>query len=478
MKSDIRPGIRVGAVIPVFNRSSELQVLLASLTKQTFAQGIGRLDILIVDNGSTDGGLDRVFPDCITLLSLPANLGACKGFNRGMQCLLSRGVYDYLWLLDSDLWAAPDALERLVAVMESNPRIGLAGSLIVNVHDHGVVVEAGAMIDLSRGSIRPLLCNEPRREVAQILSVDYVGSGVSLLRVEAARQAGYYDERYHFLWEDMDYGLFMQRCGWLVVAVTDSVVYHPPFSEKRSASVDAYYGVRNPIVTISKYSGAFARIPALYAFLMRSCKLLVFRWLNGANSLSALTWHALCDFIIGRLGSFDRPLAEETPRDAGGTENAVACQPYIILPSGNLQTIAAIIQYIKEQGGGEITLVIQEYRTALFRALPIDQFILYDDKSSHLFLEHLRIFITLLFTPGIIINSDPLRGSPFTYSHRLATTWDATNGKLRISNETIFSLWKLVIAVIVGGMLALILLIPTLMRSYSLKPERCNLEIG
>jgi GT2 family glycosyltransferase len=467
---------RIGAVIPVFNRSNELQLLLTSLSAQTFTQQQGELDILIVDNASSDGGLDRVFPENVSVLRLPTNLGACQGFNRGVQFLLARGGYDFLWLLDSDLWAAPDALSRLVAAMESDPAIGLAGSMIVNANDHRVLVEAGAMIDLPSGSVNPVFCNEPVRDAARIIPVDYVGSGVSLLRIETAQQAGYYDERYHFLWEDMDYGLFVKRCGWKVVAVTDSIVYHPPFTEKRSAAVDAYYGVRNPLLTMSKYCGVVARIPAFHRYLRKGCKGLMFRRLSGANPLSTLTWRAFRDFVSGRFGSIDLGVTDIMGHGMADSEQPVLPMPYILLPSGNLKTITEVIRYIKERGGEKIIFVIQKYRLTLFNTLPVDRIMLYDDKSPHLVWEHLKIFIKLLFTPGIVINPDPLRGSPFTYSHKVVTVWDAKDGCLRGSHENIMSIWKLVTAVITGEFLALLLLIPVLLRSYCLKPRRFELE--
>lgn len=467
-------GTRVGAVIPVFNRSRDLKVLLESLERQTFVMEGGTLDVVVVDNASTDDVADVVRQSScnVELVSLSVNRGACQGFNFGVRLLLERGLYEYLWLLDSDLWTSETALERLIAVMKEDDAIGLAGSLIVNSRDHTMAVEAGALIDLSQGDVRPCVCNAPLSDIsARVIPVDYVGSGVSLIRVEAAKDAGYYDERYHFLWEDMDYGLLMQRLGWKVVAVTDSLVYHPPFTEKRSPSLDAYYGVRNPMITISKYAGKLTRIKTFYAFLRRACKGMIFRRLNGVKSLSSLTWSAIADFTTGRLGpSLESTYYDMTEGSYGEVVQVDKC-PYIILPSGSLATITEIVNTVKDNSGGEVVLVIQEYRKELFRDLPIDRFILYDDKSPRLLLEHLRVFIKLLATPGVIINPDPLRGSPFTYSKSKVTTWNPEEKVLQASNETIMALWKLFTSVFLGEFVALLFVFPVTLRSYTFRPE-------
>lgn len=467
-------GTKVGAVIPVFNRSSDLKVLLESLEKQTFVKEGGTLDVLVVDNASTDNVADVVRQGVcnVELVTLTENRGACQGFNHGMRLLLGRESYDFLWLLDSDLWASESALERLIASMEEDAAIGLAGSLIVNSRDHTVAVEAGAMIDLQHGGVQPRMCNAPLSLISErIIQVDYVGSGVSLMRVEAARGAGCYDERYHFLWEDMDYGLMMQRLGWKVVAVTDSLVYHPPFTEKRSAQVDAYYGVRNPMITISKYAGNTDRIFILYNFLRRAFKGMFFRRVNGVKSLSSLTWSAISDFILGRLGQSTRTASIDEGHGASCEEVHVAQDNYIVLPSGTLTMISDIVHALKENGGKDVILVVQDYRKELFRTLPIDQFVIYNDKSPHLLFEHLRVFVKLMTIPGVVINPDFKRGSPFTYSHSKVATWDPEAKKLFASNENIISIWKLLAAVLCSEIAAVLLMLPVLLRSYTFRIE-------
>lgn len=103
------PSARVCAVVVAFNRCAKLRECLGHLQNQTRA-----LDaVLVVNNASTDDTpamVKREFPG-VTLLDLPENIGGAGGFHAGMQWAFEQG-YDWLWLMDDDVLALPDALER------------------------------------------------------------------------------------------------------------------------------------------------------------------------------------------------------------------------------------------------------------------------------------------------------------------------------------------------------------------------------
>jgi GT2 family glycosyltransferase len=82
-------------------------------------------EIIVVDNASQDGTPERVrenFPEC-RLVQTGANLGFAKGNNAGID--LASGKY--LFLVNSDVKILPGCVEGLMALMESGPKIGLAG---------------------------------------------------------------------------------------------------------------------------------------------------------------------------------------------------------------------------------------------------------------------------------------------------------------------------------------------------------------
>jgi GT2 family glycosyltransferase len=420
-------------------------------------------NVIVVDNGSTDNidEITNLYPS-ISIIKNEINCGVGSGFNKGIKYAISEHIYKYLWLLDSDLLVDKSCLSVLVNVLEKDEKIGIAGAKILNKNNPNFIVETGAKTDLKTGQVFPLFCNEPDFPSNEVFEVDYVGCGISLIRVDAIKNVGLLDERYFFLWEDTDYGLAMSRKGYKIVSVSNAIVYHPPFTEKRSVSVDAYYGVRSPLLTVSKYSDNLSKAKYIYNVLRRIFKGAVFRFINGYHRLALLSLLAVWDFTANNWGELKPlkkllPLNDNNKKKRGELiDNKI--KKILILPSGTDQSIKQLIDRLQSENNNiQISLVVQNYRRFLFESLLKSEIILYNDKSKYLLFEHGLLFIKLLFKNfDLVINPNPERGSPFTYVSKEVYEWDEESGSLFKSSENIFSLWKLVVSVIVGEILALV----------------------
>ena len=98
---------KVSVVIPVYNREKYVRSAVDSILSQTFSD----FELLVIDDGSTDGSIAVVqsYRDPrIRLARNNANLGVSATRNKGIQ--LARGVY--LAFLDSDDCAYPDRLKQ------------------------------------------------------------------------------------------------------------------------------------------------------------------------------------------------------------------------------------------------------------------------------------------------------------------------------------------------------------------------------
>ena len=352
------------------------------------------------------------------------------------------------------------SLPRLVEVMESDSSIGLAGPKILNSTDKSLIVEAGARINLAEGKVFPLYCNEPDFDGGEVVEVDYHGSGVSLVRAEAFRKAGGMDERYYFLWDDMDYGLLIKRKGYKVVAVTDAVVYHPAFTEKRSAAINAYYGIKGPLLTASKYADPVSRLRCVYCTLRMVFKGAIYRFLSGYGRLAGLSMHALLDFAAGRWGEREEvgeAASDAAYRPAGEPVKSMDARTVAILPSGTDKDVARVLGIVRAAASeARIILVMQDYRRHLFESMGADEILGYDDKGKGILIEHARLFLTLMARqPDVVINTDPERGSPFTYAGRRVLDWGGGTESLYESRENLYSIWKIPVSVILGEALAL-----------------------
>ena len=104
---------RTAAVVVTYNRKDLLKKNIESLLAQTEK---GALDILIIDNASTDGTRefigDYIDREDIQYFNTGSNLGGAGGFSIGMKMATEMG-YETLWVMDDDTLPTPTALEEL-----------------------------------------------------------------------------------------------------------------------------------------------------------------------------------------------------------------------------------------------------------------------------------------------------------------------------------------------------------------------------
>lgn len=155
--------MRISVVVPLYNGRSYLVEAVDSILAQTRAAD----EIIVVDDGSTDGGADLLvgYGHRVQVIR-QANAGAATALNRG----IARATGDVLAFLDADdLWV-PDKLERQESVLLANESIECVFGLI-------------QQFDERDGATRAL--QEPQRGVSRI--------GV-LIRRTAFERYGWFDE--------------------------------------------------------------------------------------------------------------------------------------------------------------------------------------------------------------------------------------------------------------------------------------------
>lgn len=141
------PSPRVSVVIPVLNRRDVVLSAIDSVLGQTFRD----VEVIVVDDGSTDGTADAVGSQRpgVRVLRLPENRGPAAARNAGTA--VARG--DLVMLLDSDDELLPDALARHVAALDADPgavlscsRLGYKGAKVTNLPDQPPQGDLGALL--------------------------------------------------------------------------------------------------------------------------------------------------------------------------------------------------------------------------------------------------------------------------------------------------------------------------------------------
>lgn len=303
---------RILGIIVNWNKKDFLQRLLTDLHEKPSPP----FEILVVDNASTDGSPEMIrerFPQ-VHLHETGENLGGTGGFNAGMRWgLKSAEPYDYFWLMDNDIIVHDGALEALLAAMQTDKRIALAGSTILALEDPNRVIECGARVDWNTGG---LLRNAegPRADLEQtgdaLLEADYCAACSMLARVRAIRNIGLWDPEYFIAWDDIDWGVRMKRAGYRVVGAPKSFVQHETFMDRRAKASPAstYVWDRNALYFIRRLAPPAKRAKALrHQFRMLTA--MQANYATGGNASRAEIYRrAMNDFLEGRMGKPDEEL--------------------------------------------------------------------------------------------------------------------------------------------------------------------------
>jgi GT2 family glycosyltransferase len=226
---------RIAAVVVTFNRLNDLKMCLSSLQAQTRRPDT----IYIINNGSTDGTDEWLGSQSGLNVLTQLNLGGAGGFATGIHQAYQDG-YDWIWCMDDDCLAAPDALEQLLLSPNLGPCIKNCLSINVSKRD-----------ELAFFVYKP---TETFRHVTDMTSRDIVYGVASffngtLISAQVIKAIGIPDKKL-FIWGDeVEYMTRAQKMGFPVVTIPKSVFYHPPSVDRDGipwpGAWKNYYRVRN-----------------------------------------------------------------------------------------------------------------------------------------------------------------------------------------------------------------------------------------
>jgi GT2 family glycosyltransferase len=212
------------------------------------------LDVIVVDNGSTDESVQRIraaYPH-IPLLETQANLGFGGGTNVGLRHALA-GNYEYAWLVNNDAQPQQGALAAMLAKARSNPRLGAIGSRLLYTHDR-LQVQAWGGGRINRWIGRPVHATGPQDDAW----FDYITCASALFPRRALEEVGLFDESFFLYWEDADLCVRLREHGWQLGVASDSIVLH-----KENASTGGNRGAVDRYSTTSgiRFLTKHARAP-------------------------------------------------------------------------------------------------------------------------------------------------------------------------------------------------------------------------
>jgi GT2 family glycosyltransferase/glycosyltransferase involved in cell wall biosynthesis/tetratricopeptide (TPR) repeat protein len=221
---------RTSIVIPVFNNLEYTRKCIETLNATTGDPQA--YEVIVVDNGSTDGTGTflrelAAARTNVKVVTNEKNDGFARACNQGAN--VAEG--EHLLFLNNDTEPRAGWLDALVATLESDSSIGAVGGKLL--YPDGTIQHAGVVLCRDEKVNDPLLprhvfSGEPADKAEANVTREFqaLTAACVLVRGEAFRQAGGFDENFWNGYEDMDLCFRLRDKGWKLVYQPASVVMH------------------------------------------------------------------------------------------------------------------------------------------------------------------------------------------------------------------------------------------------------------
>lgn len=295
-------GPNVSIIILNYNRKDDTLECLRSVYGIVYPD----YEVVVVDNASTDGSVDaikRSFPR-VEIIQNTKNLGFAEGNNIAIERAIRSGSR-YVMLMNNDAVVDPGSLGALVEAAEKDVLIGAAGPAVFYFDRRDEVWSAGGTFDLNTGVWR-------KKEDAMLQTDPYNADALSgcglLLRLSVIEKCGTFDARFYLYGEDVDLCFRMKECGYKIICVPQSRVWHKVGQTIGGSDTPEYlyYTVRNRLLLMKKHGsrGSFVRfcLYFTYTVLLKGNIRLA---LNGQYRHIGMVMRALVDFLKGNFGRYD-----------------------------------------------------------------------------------------------------------------------------------------------------------------------------
>jgi len=266
---------KISVIIVSWNAKGYLRDCLVSV----YATGENVLhEVIVVDNDSTDGSpemVEKQFPK-VKLIRAGGNLGFARANNLGIKHATGS-----LWaLINSDVVVHPNCLQRLVALMDGLPKVGLIGPKVFG-RDEQLQLTCGRLPTvwntfcefslLGRVFPRWPMCGGFLMSAAdheRCAEVEVLSGCFWLARRTSVEQVGGLDERFFFYAEDVDWCKRFGDAGWKVMFVPEATATH--FGGGSSSKAPLRYSIemlRANLMYWKKHHGNIGRL-AFYLLAM------------------------------------------------------------------------------------------------------------------------------------------------------------------------------------------------------------------
>lgn len=268
----------VSVVVLSYNGGISLELCLKSVLETDYP----RLEVLVIDNASTDGDIERIqslYPQ-IRFIRNRENLGYAGGNNVGIRA--SNG--DYVILLNQDTLVLRNWVENLIAAADSYPDGIFFQPKILQQKNPRLIDSAGNYTHILGFGYTKGMGEKDLGQYGMVCEIGHASGACVFVRKKCLNDVGLLDSLYFLYNEDTDWGWRGRLMGWKTYYVPNAVIYHDHVTKFSGEKL--YFLERNRLITLGKnYTGRTIRllvplflateVALLFAFLPKgfvSCK--------------------------------------------------------------------------------------------------------------------------------------------------------------------------------------------------------------
>lgn len=214
--------MRFSLIVLNWNNAPDTLECLASLEALDHPD----FDVIVVDNGSTDGSLQAIraaYPHH-TYLENGANLGFAKGNNQGIELALKQNP-DMVMLLNNDTIVHPKMLREIETVAQDHPKAGAFGPKIYFYDEPATIWYSGGGVDKKTGRCYHVGYGASSG-YNEVQETEYACGCAIAVRSETLEKVGLMDPRFFLIWEEIDWCKRIRDAGYQCLFVPKAKLWH------------------------------------------------------------------------------------------------------------------------------------------------------------------------------------------------------------------------------------------------------------
>lgn len=288
---------KVSIVFVTWNGKKYTFDLILSLNKIIYKN----YDIIVVDNGSTDGTQEEFKKKYLgskrfTLIENKNNIGLAEGTNVGIREAIKKGS-EYILVMNNDMIVDKKFLNILIDSMEKHPEVSVAGPKIYYMEPKNMIWCAGCKYHFT--GYKPLeqgnIDHGKKEEERYVDAIDCV----LIMKSDIIKKEGLFRKELFFVHELTEWSLRTSNRGFRALYVPESKVWHKVSAAfegaKTKTETSTYYNIRNWLLVIKKNKSRmyFLGILFLESTVLAIFRLIKWRRIKLIKTYYIAIWHAL-----------------------------------------------------------------------------------------------------------------------------------------------------------------------------------------